>query len=91
MEDEDCPDIYVRGKFLIPKAQLIDEELWETRRFHRWYMEAAKAGMSGFTIKIPPKYFHLNETITLPVDFRNMWHLFREEDLDIVQVALFTL
>lgn len=78
---------------MIPKAQLIDEEKWDTRRFHLWYMEAAKAGMSSFNVKIPTEYFHLpaGNEMHLPVDFSDMYNLMREEDLDIVQITLFTL
>lgn len=91
-EAEDCPRHYECGKFLIPLSQLIDEEKWDTRKFHLWYMEAAKAGMSGFTVKIPPEYFHLpGDSIQLPVEFGDMYNLMREEDLDIVQITLFSL
>ena len=48
---------------MITKAQLIDEERWETRRFHLWYMEAAKAGLHGFLVKVVAEYFHLPATI----------------------------
>jgi len=55
-------------------------------------MEAAKAGMTGFTVKIPSELFHLpGGDIQLPVDFQDMYNLLREEDLDIVQITLFSL
>jgi hypothetical protein len=57
-------------------------------------MDAAKAGMTrGFTIKIAREYFHLpgDEPIRLPVDFHDMCNLLQEENLDNVQVTLFTL
>ena len=77
---------------MLPKAQLIDDEKWDTRKFHLWYMEVAKAGMTRFTIKIPSKFFHLlGGDIQLPVDFQDMYNLLREEDLDIVQTTLFSL
>jgi hypothetical protein len=77
---------------MLPKAQLIDDEKWDTRTFHLWYMEAAKAGMTGFTVKIPSELFHLpGADIQLPVDFQDMYNLLREEDLDIVQITLFSL
>ena len=91
-EAEDCPGHYELGKFMLPKAQLIDDEKWDTRKFHLWYMEAAKAGMTGFTVKIPSELFHLpGADIQLPVDFQDMYNLLREEDLDIVQITLFSL
>jgi len=69
-EAEDCPGHYELGKFMLPKAQLIDDEKWDTRKFHLWYMEAAKAEMTGFTVKIPKELFHLpGGDIQLHVDF----------------------
>lgn len=84
---------YVHGKFLATMVQLLDEEEWDTRRFHLWYMEPAKAGMSGFSIKIPPKYFNLpdGETMRLFVEFSEMHSLLQGKDLDIVPVTIFSL
>jgi len=77
---------------MIPEAQLIDDEKWDTRKFHLWYMEVAKAGMTCFTIKIPSDFFHLpSGDIQLHVDFQEMYNLLWEEDLDIVQITLFSL
>jgi hypothetical protein len=79
---------------MLVKVQLYDNKKWDTRRFHQWYMDAAKAGMKrGFTIKIAREYFHLpgEEPIRLPVEFCGMYNLLWEENLNIVQVTLFTL
>jgi hypothetical protein len=43
---------------MLPMGQLI-EELWEIRRFHLWYMEAAKAGLCNFIVKVSAEYFNL--------------------------------
>ena len=77
---------------MITKAQLVDEERWETRRFHLWYMEAAKAGLHGFLVKVVAEYFHLpSNDVELSVDFHDMYRLLREQDLDIAQVTLFSM
>jgi len=55
-------------------------------------MEAAKAGMTCFTVKIPLELFHLlGADIQLPVDFQDMYNLLWEEDLDIIQITLISL
>ena len=56
-----------------------------------WYMEAAKAGLHGFLVKVVAEYFHLPDDVELPVDFRDMYRLLREQDLDIAQVTLFSM
>jgi hypothetical protein len=47
-------------------AQLVHEESWEVKRFHLWYMEASKAGLHGFTVKVLAEYFHLTTDAVLP-------------------------
>jgi hypothetical protein len=52
---------------MIPKQKLLKENKWDTRKFHLWYMEASKRGMSSFNVKIPVEYFHLpgNDLLSL--------------------------
>lgn len=48
--------------------------------------------MSTFNVKIPAEYFHLpGDDLSIPVEFRDMYRLLNEEDLDIVQLTLFSL
>jgi hypothetical protein len=54
-------------------------------------MEASKAGLHGFTVKVLAEYFHLTVDAVLPVDFHDMYRLLREDNLDITQVTLFSL
>ena len=55
-------------------------------------MEAAKAGLHGFLVKVVAEYFHLpGNDVELPVDFHDMYRLLREQDLDIAQVTLFSM
>src|SRR6185312_7004984 len=44
-------------KFMLPLGQLVQEEPWEVRRFHLWYMHAAKLGMKEFVVRVPKEYF----------------------------------
>jgi hypothetical protein len=60
---------------MITNAQLSCEEPWEVRRFHLWYMEVARAGLSGFTVRIPREYFLLDTDVVLPVDFHGMYRV----------------
>jgi hypothetical protein len=76
---------------MITRAQLIHKEKWKVRRFHLWYMEAAKAGLSSFTVKVPTEYFHLPRDAELVVDFHDMYRLLWKDDLDVAQVTLFAL
>jgi hypothetical protein len=71
--------------------QLINNEPWEVRRFHIWYMEAAKVGLWDFVVKVPGEYFHLPYDAQVIVDFHNMYRLLQWKDLDIAQVTLFAL
>jgi hypothetical protein len=88
---DDCPGHFENGKFMITKAQLVMEEHWEIRRFHLWYMEAARRGLSTVTAKVPAEYFHLDADCTVPIEFHDMARLLRREDLDVAQVTLFAL
>ena len=67
------------------------EEKWEVRRFHLWYMEAAKVGLCNFIIKIPVEYFHTPTDGQVIVDFHNMHRLLWQKNLDVAQVTLFAL
>ena len=67
------------------------EEKWEIRRFHLWYLEAAKVGLENFVIKIPTEYFHTLTDGQVIVDFHDMHRLLRRKDLDVAQVTLFAL
>ena len=71
-------------------GDLIEEKL-EVRRFHLWYMKAAKAGLRTFIIKIPAEYFHMPEDGQVVVDFHVMHRLLRRKDLDVAQVTLFAM
>jgi len=53
------------------------EERWEVRRFHLWYMEAAKLGLHNFVIDIPAEYFHMPMDGVVVVDFHDMHRLLR--------------
>jgi hypothetical protein len=54
-------------------------------------MEAPKARLHGFAVKVLAEYFHLTAYAVLPADFHDMYRLLREDDLDIAQVTLFSL
>ena len=56
-----------------------------------WYMEAAKADLSSFTVRVPAEYFHLPRDAKLVVDFHDMYRLLRKDDIDVAQVTLFAL
>ena len=66
------------------------EEKWEVRRFHLWYMEAAKVGLENFIINILTEYFHTSMDGEVIVDFHDMHRLLRRKDLDVTQVTLFS-
>ena len=67
------------------------EEKWEVRRFHLWYMEAAKVGLENFVINIPAEYFHTPTDGEVIVDFHDMHRLLRRKDLDVAQVTISAL
>jgi hypothetical protein len=46
---------------MLSLGQLVQEEPWAVRRFHLWYMQAAKLGMKEFIVRVPKEYFHLDE------------------------------
>jgi hypothetical protein len=62
---------------MLTLGQLVNDESWEVRRFHLWYMEAAKVGLETFIVMIPAKYFHLPEDGEVVVDFQDMRRLLR--------------
>jgi hypothetical protein len=88
---DECPGHFENEKFMITNAQLPCEEPWEERRFHLWYMEVARAGLSGFTVRIPREYFLLDTDVVLLVDFHDMYRVLRQDDLDIAQLTMFSL
>ena len=54
-------------------------------------MEAAKAGMRSFTVRVPADYFSLDGDTVFPVEFQDMYRLLQKEDLDVNMVTLFAL
>ena len=54
-------------------------------------MEAAKAGLCNFIIKILAEYFHIPTDGEVIVDFHDMYRLLRQKDLDVAQVTLFDM
>ena len=75
---------------MLTLGQLV-EEPWEVRRFHLWYMHAAKLGVNDFIVRASKEYFHLEEDCPFTIDFHDMHSLLRRKDLDIAQVTLFAL
>jgi len=67
------------------------EERWKVRRFHLWYMEAAKLGLHNFVINILAEYFHTPTNGVVVVDFHDMHRLLWRNDLDVSQVTIFAL
>ena len=53
------------------------EEKWEVRRFHLWYMEAAKVGLENFIINISTEYFLMPTDGEVIVDFHDLHRLLR--------------
>ena len=76
---------------MLSLGQLVQEQPWAVRRFHLWYMQAAKLGMKEFIVRVPKQYFHLDEDAYCPVVFHDMCRLLRRKDLDVAQVTLFAL
>ena len=76
---------------MLPLGQLVQEESWEVRRFHLWYMNATKLGMREFVVRASKEYFHLEDDCYFTVDFHDMHRLLRCKDLDVAQVTLFAM
>ena len=49
---DDCPDNYEHGMFMLTLGQLVEKPC-EVRRFHLWYMHAAKVGLRDFIVTAP--------------------------------------
>ena len=60
---------------MLTLGQLVNDKPWEVRRFHLWYMEAVKAGLETFVIKIPAEYFHTPTDGEVIVDLHDMHRL----------------
>jgi hypothetical protein len=54
-------------------------------------MEAAKAGLETFIVKVQAEYFHLLDDAQLTIDFHDTHRLLWRKDLNIAQVTLFSL
>jgi hypothetical protein len=54
-------------------------------------MEAAKAGLHNYVIKIPAVLFHTATDGEVIVDFHDMHRRLRRKDLDVAQVTLFSM
>ena len=74
---------------MVPKGQLIEEEEWDTRRFHRLYQHAVDRGVREFHFRVPKELFNLDFDISLPIGFDEMWRLLRRQDLDQSVVTLY--
>ena len=80
----------MHGKFMLTLGDLLEEK-WEVRKFHLWYMEAAKVGLENFVIHIPMEYFHMPMDGEVIIDFHDMHRLLWQKDLDVAQVTIFAL
>jgi hypothetical protein len=87
----DFPNNYEHGKVMVTLGQLVQEELWEVRRFHLWYMEVANVGLHSFVVKVAVEYFHLPADAQVIIDFHDMHRLLQCKDLNIAQVTLFAV
>ena len=85
------PEHYEHGKLMVTLGQLVQDEPWEVRRFHLWYMEVAKVGLKTFVVKVPAEYFHLPDNGQVVVDFHDMHRVLRRKDLDVGTVMLVSL
>jgi hypothetical protein len=59
------------------------KESWDVKKFHLWYIEAAKAGLCSFGIHVPRKYLSFQSDDIVVVDFHDMHRLLRCKDLDL--------
>jgi hypothetical protein len=75
---------------MLTVGKLLDEK-WEVRRFHAWYVEAAKVRLENFSVNIPVEYFHTEEDGEVTVKFHDMYRLLWRKDLDVTQVTIFAL
>ena len=57
---------------MLPLGQLVQEESWEVRRFHLWYMHAANLGIREFIVRAPKEYFHMKDDCLFTVKFHDM-------------------
>jgi hypothetical protein len=85
----DCLDNFENGKFMLPLGQLVQDEPWEVRRFHLWYMHTVKLGMKEFVMRVSKEYFHLEDDTYVSVVFHDIHRLLRRKDFDIAQITLF--
>jgi hypothetical protein len=90
-EDPECPKHFENGKFMLTLTQLLTEEEWETRRFHRWYMYASEAGLRSLAVKVKKELFHLDEDFYLTLTFEDMHALLRRKDLNVGIVTLYAM
>jgi hypothetical protein len=87
----DCPGHFENGKFMLPLGQLVVDELWETRRFHRWYMYASELGIRSLVVKVKKELFHLDNDFYLTINFEDMHSVLRRKELDVAQVILYAM
>ena len=76
---------------MLTLGQLVQEESWEVRRFHLWYMHAAKLGMREFIVRASKEYFHLEDDCYFTIDFHDMHRLLCRKDLNVAQVILYAM
>ncbi len=85
---DDCPEKFQLGKAFWPDHAL-DDDLWEMRRLHKWYMDASKKGLTNLTIRSPVDCFAGEGYFWL--DFADLHAIYRREKMDINFVAAWCL
>jgi hypothetical protein len=76
---------------MLPLGQLVQDEPWEVRRFHLWYMHAAKLGMREFVVRVPKEYFYLEDDTYVSIVFHDRHRLLWRKDLNVAQITLFSM
>uniref|UniRef100_K3YDU7 Ubiquitin-like protease family profile domain-containing protein n=1 Tax=Setaria italica TaxID=4555 RepID=K3YDU7_SETIT len=55
---------------------------WELSKLHGWIMDTMKQGIRSITSLIPKKVFLGAEDYLLVIDFKDLWRLYRHQQLD---------
>jgi hypothetical protein len=81
-EDYDnVPQKYVSGRPLLQWCELLCVSCG-MKRMHDWYMRASSVEINAFSIVVPPLTF-LGRPCTIPVDFEDIWLMFRLDKLEL--------
>ncbi|XP_021311144.1 uncharacterized protein LOC110433410 isoform X3 [Sorghum bicolor] len=87
---ENFPKKYVPGRPLLQLNDLNCASHW-MKRLHGWYMRASSVEINTFNVVVPPALTFVAYPFKIPLDFEDIWYMFRLDKLELQLMRMWCL